>query len=66
MTSKTKQQKEKPKVSSRTQYRKLRRQLLKDCITELINLLDLKEKDLEKIKIPFFKKLRKAIADRHF
>jgi len=59
-------EKGKSEVSSRTRYRKLRRQLLKDCIMELVNLLDLKEKDLEAIKIPFFKKMLRALKNRTF
>jgi hypothetical protein len=54
------------KISSRTEYRKMRRQLIKDSVMLLVDMLDMKEKDLEAIKIPFFKKLHKTIENRSF
>jgi hypothetical protein len=53
-------------ISSRTNYRKKRLELIKECIYELIDLSYLSKKDLEKIHLKFFKKLKKTIKDRYF
>jgi hypothetical protein len=58
--------KENPKVSSRTTYRKKRVELVKSCINLLVDMLTLSKQDLEKIKIPFFKKLHRTLQNRTF
>jgi len=48
-------------VSTRTQYRQKRKELIIECITLLARMLTLKDKELEKIHISKFKKLKKSL-----
>ena len=61
-----KPKKEFPEVSSRTEYRKKRVQLIKECIALLIEMLTWSKQDQEKIHLPFFKKLKRSIEIQHF
>jgi len=51
-------------TSTRTQYRQKRKQLIIECITLLAKMLTMKDKDLEKIHISKFKKLKKEIMKK--
>lgn len=53
-------------VSVRTQYRQKRIQLIKECIILLLDMLTLEKQQLETIKLPFFKKLKKTIENGKF
>jgi len=45
-------------VSVRTQYRQKRIESIKECIMLLANMLTLEKKELEKIPLPFFKRIK--------
>ena len=48
-------------TSTRTQYRQKRIQLIKDSIALLLDMLTMEKKELEKIHISKFKKIKKEI-----
>ncbi len=52
--------------SVRTEYRRKRVSLVKDCIVLLLDMLSMEKQTLEKVKLPFFKKLKKTIENREF
>jgi hypothetical protein len=51
---------------SRTEYRTLRTTLILECISELQKMLIMKKLELEKIPLPYFKKLKRTIQSRNF
>jgi hypothetical protein len=51
-------------VSTRTKYRQKRIELIKECIMILADMLTWEKKKLEKILLPFFKKMKKALEKR--
>jgi hypothetical protein len=53
-------------VSIRTAYREKRKEMLKECIILLIDMLGIEKQALEKVKLPFFKRLKKTIETRSF
>lgn len=53
-------------VSSRTTYRLKRIQYIREIVVLLLDMMLLDKKELEKVPIPFFKKLKKAVELRQF
>jgi hypothetical protein len=51
-------------VSTRTKYRQKRIELIKECIMILTDMLTWEKKELEKIPLPFFKMMKKALEKR--